>query len=132
MVFTPLRITQKKPWEISRKIRSPDQEIKGVDSYTKIFGTYGAAWAVLIVRAIDTGLVALVGWHLGASTWFYVALILLYLLCLVGFFQFRFNTTAKNAKRMETYAGLYIIAFDLILAIELIRSHGLEIRLWPS
>ncbi|MGI9515683.1 MAG: UbiA family prenyltransferase [Pirellulaceae bacterium] len=118
-------------WEISRKIRSPDQEIEGVDSYTKIFGTYGAAWAVLIVRAIDTFLVALVGWHIGASTWFYVALIVLYCLCLIGFLQFRFNTNAKNAKRMETYAGLYIIAFDLILAIELIRSHGVEFRLWP-
>ena len=48
-------------------------------------------------------------------------------LCLVGFFQYRFNTNAKTAKRMETYAGLYIIAFDLILAFELIRSHGVEL-----
>ena len=111
-------------WEISRKIRSPEQEIDGVDSYTKTLGTYGAAYAVLIVRVIDTGLVALVGWHIGASQWFYWALIGLFFLCLIGFFQYRFNTTATTAKRMETYAGLYIIAFDLILAFELIRSHG--------
>lgn len=114
-------------WEISRKIRAPEQEIEGVDSYTKIFGTYGAAYAVLVVRVIDTGIVALVGWHLGASAWFYWALIALFILCLVGFFRYRFKTSPKTAKRMETYAGLYIIAFDLILAFELIRSHGVEL-----
>jgi 4-hydroxybenzoate polyprenyltransferase len=114
-------------WEISRKIRAPEQEIEGVDSYTKIFGTYGAAYAVLVVRVIDTGIVALVGWHLGASAWFYWALLALFMLCLIGFFQYRFNTSPKTAKRMETYAGLYIIAFDLILAFELIRSHGVEL-----
>ncbi|MFK7768586.1 MAG: UbiA family prenyltransferase [Mariniblastus sp.] len=113
-------------WEISRKIRAPEEEIAGVDSYTKILGTYGAAYAVLIVRIIDTLIVAWVGWHIGASQWFYCALVALFLICLVGFFQFRFNTNAKTAKRMETYAGLYIIAFDLILAVELIRSHGVQ------
>lgn len=114
-------------WEISRKIRAPEQEIEGVDSYTKIFGTYGAAYAVLVVRVIDTGIVALVGWYLGVSAWFYWALVGLFMICMIGFFQYRFKTSPKTAKRMETYAGMYIIAFDLILAIELIRSHGVEL-----
>ena len=114
-------------WEISRKIRAPEQEIEGVDSYTKIFGTYGAAWAVLIVRVIDTAIVALVGWYIGASVWFYAALVGLFCVCLIGFYQYRFYTSEKTAKRMETYAGLYIIAFDLILAVELISRCGVMI-----
>lgn len=117
-------------WEISRKIRSPDQEIEGVESYTKIFGTYGAAHAVLIVRVIDTLMVALVGWYLNASIWFYVALIVLFCVCLSGYFRYLQNNNAKNAKRMETWAGMYIIAFDLILAFELIRSHGVSWQWW--
>ncbi len=117
-------------WEISRKIRAPEQEIEGVVTYTKVFGTYGAAYAVLIVRVIDTAIVALVGWKIQASWWFYVALVALFVVCLIGFFQYRFNTNAKTAKRMETYAGVYIIAFDLILAAELIRSHGVELKLF--
>ena len=111
-------------WEVSRKIRSPDQEIDGVDSYTKVFGTYGAAYVVLLIRVIDTGLVALVGHHLGVAKWFYAALVLLFAVCLTGFLQYRFHTNAKTAKRMEIYAGAYIVAFDLILAIELIRLNG--------
>lgn len=118
-------------WEISRKIRTPEQELEGVDSYTKIFGTYGAAYAVLLVRVIDTLMVALVGWHLGVSQWFYWALVGLFVICLISFFQYRFNTTPKTAKRMETYAGIYIIAFDLILAFELISRFGVKLQ-WES
>lgn len=114
-------------WEVSRKIRAPEDEIEGVDTYTRVFGTYGAAYVVLLIRVIDTVLVALVGWHLGVSVWFYAALVALFLVCLVGFFQYRFHTSRKTAKRMEVYAGMYIIAFDLILAVEIARLHGLEV-----
>jgi len=119
-------------WEISRKIRAPEEERDGVDTYTKIFGTYGAAYAVLVVRLIDTAMVAAVGCHLGVSRWFYVALILLYLACMIGFLQFRFRTSPKTAKRMETYAGMYIIAFDLAVAVELGLRHGVQFSWWPA
>ena len=51
----------------------------------------------------------------------------LFLVCLIGFFQYRFHTNRKTAKRMEIYAGMYIIAFDLILAIEIARLHGIRL-----
>jgi 4-hydroxybenzoate polyprenyltransferase len=114
-------------WEVSRKIRAPEDEIEGVETYTRIFGTYGAAYVVLLIRVIDTALVALVGWHLGLSPWFYAALVVLFLVCLVGFFQYRFHTSRKTAKRMEIYAGMYIIAFDLILAVFIALRYGLEL-----
>lgn len=113
-------------WEISRKIRAPDDERTGLDSYSRIFGTYGAAWMVLAVRVVDTGLVALVGHHLGLGAWFYWALVALFGVCTWGFVQYRRHTTTRNAKRLETYAGLYIVAFDLILAVELGRMLGVE------
>lgn len=111
-------------WEISRKIRAPEDERDGIETYTKVFGTYGAAYAVLIVRIIDTGMVALVGYHLGLPWWFYAVLIALYGVCLVGFLRFRFDTTTKTAHRMETYAGMYIIAFDITVALALGSLYG--------
>ena len=54
------------------------------------------------------------------------------MICLVGFYQYRFHTSAKTAKRMETYAGMYIIAFDLILAIELISRYGVRFAWLPT
>jgi 4-hydroxybenzoate polyprenyltransferase len=115
-------------WEISRKIRAPEQEIEGVDSYTKVLGLYGAAWAVVAVRVLDTGLVALVGSHLGLPSWFYSALLVLFAVCLVGFLRFRFRTSARTARAMETYAGLYIVAFDVILAVAIVQRNGITFR----
>lgn len=115
-------------WEISRKIRAPEEERDGVQTYTRLLGTYGAAWAVLAVRLVDTGLVMAVAWHLGLGSWFYWALIALYAVCLVGFLDYRLRTSPASARRMESYAGLYIVAFDLLLAVELVRLHGLEVR----
>lgn len=112
-------------WEVSRKIKAPEDEITGVDSYTRVFGTYGAAYAVIFIRIIDTAMISFVGWHLGLSRWFYIVLIALFCICLNGLYQFRFHTNTKNAKLMEKYAGAYIIAFDLTLAIEIIRIYGI-------
>jgi 4-hydroxybenzoate polyprenyltransferase len=114
-------------WEVSRKIRAPEEEREGVDSYTKVFGTYGAAYLVLFIRVVDTALVALVGWHLGLSIWFYAVLVALFLVCLVGFVHYRLRTSARTARRLETYAGLYIVAFDLTLAVEIVRLYGLRL-----
>ena len=117
-------------WEISRKIRAPEDERDGVDSYSKTFassfGQYGAAWVVIAIRLIDTGLVIWLGRHLGLGLAFEIALILLFLVCLVGFVDYRFHTHSRTAKRLETYAGLYIVAFDVILAVALVRLHGLS------
>jgi len=112
-------------WEVSRKIRAPEDEIEGVDSYTQVFGTYGASYIVIIIRIIDTMMVSLVGWYLGLSYWFYVVLIALFCVCLFSLYRFRFHTTAESAKRMEKVAGMYIIAFDLILVIEIIRTYSI-------
>jgi 4-hydroxybenzoate polyprenyltransferase len=113
-------------WEVSRKIRAPEDEREGVETYTRIFGTYGAAYIVLAIRVIDTALVLLVGRHLGLPPWFAVALVVLFLVTLIGFFQYRFQTSRKTAKRMETYAGMYIIAFDLILAVAIGSQYGVQ------
>ena len=114
-------------WEVSRKIRAPEDEREGVETYTRIFGTYGAAYIVLAIRVIDTALVILVGRHLGLPRWFDAALVALFLAMLIGFFQYRFQASRKTAKRMETYAGLYIIAFDLILAAAIGSMYGVEL-----
>ncbi|QDU55099.1 UbiA family prenyltransferase [Aeoliella mucimassa] len=111
-------------WEISRKIRAPEAEIEGVDTYSSLFGPRVAATTVLVIRVIDTGMVAAVGYHLQLSMWFYLALIVMFLATLTSYVAFIRQMTAKAAKHLERVAGLYIIAFDLALAIELIRKFG--------
>lgn len=114
-------------WELSRKIRAPQEERSGVDSYSRIFGVYGAASMVLLVRTIDTGLVCLIGWRLGLSVWFYVAVFTLFGLSLIGVIHYAAKATPAAAARLELYAGVYIVAFDLILAVEVARHFGFEV-----
>lgn len=114
-------------WEISRKIRAPEQERDGIDSYTKELGTYGAPWAVLGVRVVDTALVAIVGYHIGLAWWFYAALVALFAVTLVGFVQFRTDPSPETAERMESYAGLYIVAFDVAVAVAIAAKFGMEL-----
>lgn len=112
-------------WEISRKIRPPGGEVEGLDSWSRIFGPFGATALVLAMRVIDTGLVALVGVRLGLSPAFYAALGLLFLATAWGAIDFRLRPAEATARRLAAYAGMYIIAFDLLLAAELMRKHGL-------
>lgn len=113
-------------WEVSRKIRTPENEVDGIDSYTRIFGTYGAAYLVLLIRLIDSMLVVAIAWHLGFSQWFYALILLLYLVCLIGVYQYRFHTSPATARLMELYAGVYILSFDLALVFELGLTYGIQ------
>jgi hypothetical protein len=76
---------------------------------------------------IDTLMVSYVGWRLGLSPWFYGVLAALFCVCLAGLVQFRLRPGARTARRMETYAGFYIVAFDLTLAVELFRKLGVSL-----
>lgn len=113
-------------WEVSRKIRIPKDEIHGVDSYSSKFGTYGAAWLAQALRLISTLLVSIVAYQLDLSLRFYAILLLLLLACSVGLAQHMFFASSRTAKLMEVYAGIYILAFDLVLATELGLRYGIE------
>jgi 4-hydroxybenzoate polyprenyltransferase len=111
-------------WEISRKIRMPEDEIEGVSSYSKEFGMFKAANVVLVLRVLNTILAWIVGIYLHLGTFYYAGLIVLFFVTLYGLLRFRFNPTRKTAAKLEAYGGGYIILFYFVLAAELFRTHG--------
>lgn len=115
-------------WEISRKIRPPGGEIEGVDTYSSLFGPRVAATLVLAIRLVDTGMVAAIGAKLGLSVWFFTALVALFLATLYSYAAFIRNMSSTTARQLEKVAGMYIIAFDLTLAIELIHKYGVTLE----
>ncbi len=112
-------------WEISRKIRLPEDEIAGVDSYSKHLGLYTAGYVAMALRVLNTVLAWIVGYYLGLGTFYYSGLIVLFLVCLGGLLHFRFRTSRKTARMLEAYGGGYIIFFYFLLAAELLRTHGM-------
>lgn len=112
-------------WEISRKIRLPEDEIEGVSSYSKELGMFAACYVVMGLRILNTGLAWVIGFYLKLGTLYYVGLIFLFLITLFGLLHFRFNPTRQTAKNLEAYGGGYIILFYFVLAAELVRTHGI-------
>lgn len=111
-------------WEISRKIRAPQDELEGVESYSSRFGYRRAAQLVLGVRCIDTGLVFLVGAKLGLGPLFFLSLLGLFVLTTVSYKNFVDHPSRKSAKLLEIVAGMYILAFDIILAAAIAERFG--------
>lgn len=114
-------------WEISRKIRMPEDEIEGVDSYSGHLGLFAAGHVALVLRVLNTGLAWLVGAYLGLGPLYYAGLIALFLACLGGFLHFRLAPSRRTARNLEAYGGGYIVIFYLILAVELLRIHGVAL-----
>lgn len=113
-------------WEISRKIKLPEDEISGVSSYSQELGMYTAGYVVLGLRVLNTILAWIVGVYLDLGVFYYAGLIVLFLVCLYGLLRFRFNTTRKTTKDLEAYGGAYIILFYCLLAAELFRIYGVN------
>jgi len=113
-------------WEISRKIRLPEDEIEGVDSYSGHLGLFTAGYVAMGLRVLNTGLAWLVGVYLELGVFYYVGLVAIFFVSLFGLVHFRLRPTRQTARRLEAYAGGYIILFYFVLAAELLRTHGLE------
>jgi 4-hydroxybenzoate polyprenyltransferase len=114
-------------WEISRKIKLPEQELEGVPSYSKELGMFTAGYVVLALRVLNTVLAWIVGIYLDLGTFYYAGLIVLFLATMAGLLRFRLNPTPKTAKNLEAYGGGYIIMFYFVLAAELFRIHGVTL-----
>lgn len=112
-------------WEISRKIKMPEDEIKGVDTYSKHLGINRSANTVIVLRVLNTILAWIVGVYLNLGIFYYGGLIILFIITLFGMLRFRFKPNKKTAAQLEHYGGGYIILFYFILAAELFHQNGM-------
>lgn len=114
-------------WEISRKVRAPEDEVDGIQTYTKVFGTRGAGGVLIGLRVVDVAMAAAVGWAIGLGWGYYAALVAVFVVILVGNIQYLREPTSKRADRMETYAGLYIVLFHAIVAVAVAVEVGISV-----
>lgn len=103
--------------EIGRKLRSPEQEETGVDSYTQLWGAPLAvgAWMVAMLLTLLTAL----GAASAADAVSGVAIVLSLLMVLVAVNSVRFLQTRDGAvaKRFEMLAGVWTLTLYLSLGV---------------
>ncbi len=112
-------------YELSRKTRAPADERPGLITYSSVIGPYPSAYAALAAVLCAGAISALVGWMMSFEWWYHAAVGVLFLVFAFGVLQFRLRTTSSTAASLQIYAGVFIFAFDILLAVELIRAHRL-------
>lgn len=112
-------------YELARKTRAPADERPGLLTYSNVMGPYPPAWGALIALLFSGVVSALVGLLLDFAWWYHAIVMSLLLMVAFGVIHFRVRTTTVTAANLQIYAGMFIFAFDILLAAELIRLHGL-------
>lgn len=116
-------------FEVTRKLRAPEDERDTIDSYTKVLGTTRAPVVVMALLALGTGTLTVLLDTLMAEAvgpiWL-GALIAVMLPALVSLQGFRSTPSAKAAKRCEGMVALCMLSGYVIMlvAIGLERGFG--------
>ncbi len=114
-------------FELARKTCAPADERPGLITYSSVMGAYPPAWGVLLALSFSGIISALVGVLLHFAWWYHAVVAVLLLMVAFGVLHFRFHTTTATAANLQIYAGMFIFAFDILLAVELVRLHGLRL-----
>lgn len=112
-------------YELARKTRAPQDERPGLITYSAVMGPYPAAGAALLALLFSGVISLMVGFLLHFGVWYHVTVAILLLIVAAGMLHFRLRTNTATAANLPLYAGMFIFAFDVLLAVELIRLHGL-------
>ncbi len=114
-------------FEITRKTKGPEEERDSIESYSRIFGTKGAAWVVI---ALVTAMVTIQLWliHIIAShlpLWAALILATFYGLGLFFLQAFLRSPSAKARSKNEAAVALTMLAGYAVLIAVALNQHGL-------
>ena len=101
--------------EVGRKIRAPEDEETGVETYSALYGATRAIWLWIGIVTLTYISALLASNYADYGQTGVIALTTIYLLTLLAPYLFLRNPSAKRSKLMETTAGLWTIGMYLTL-----------------
>lgn len=118
--------------EIVRKTRGPEEERDTVDSYSKVFGTKGSAYLVLVLATFMLlqmlavcGFIVSEGFYVG-----YGIIFLGYALVLFSMTKFLLNPTLEGREKNEVACALFMLLGYLVLISAVIAERQIQFSLW--
>ncbi len=103
--------------EIGRKIRGPQDEEEGVNTYSRIWGMKNAVLVWLGAMSLTWSFACCAAWQIGFLGPAIIVLALLLsgaIVTCAGFFR---EPTLKRSKRIEAFAGIWTLTLYLILGV---------------
>ena len=101
--------------EVGRKIRTPEQEEMGVETYSSLWGSRRAAWIWIGIVAGTCATAILAALHAGYGMTGTVVLLGMFLLAMIPPALFLIRPDPKRSRLIETTAGLWTIGMYLTL-----------------
>lgn len=113
-------------WEMSRKVRMPEDEHPQIDTYSKHFGPMGAstmAYAVLVSGAVCA---SFAGIQAGFPGYAFGLLGLGWIVATVGFVRFWLKPTPKGAKGLDNWAAVLMLLCYIAIAVGAVAGRGIH------
>ncbi len=110
--------------ELGRKLRQPQDEEPGVETYSYLWGKTGAASAWLIALASTLALAAVAASQIHFTTAVIVPLLFIFIFAIIG--CIRFTRGSRSGKSLETISAVWTLVLYLNLGLTpLIFKHAL-------
>lgn len=112
-------------FEVSRKIKSPKDEIPSIQTYSQLFGPVKAASIALGALLIASLLMFVLLSFIQVGWIFYAGIVLLFGCCMALFLPFIRNPHTANPKKLELASSCYMLAAYLLIIIATLLQTGL-------
>jgi 4-hydroxybenzoate polyprenyltransferase len=103
--------------EIGRKLRAPEDEEEGVETYTRVWGRARAVLAWLVVMAVTAAFAILAAAHVQSSRTVALALGAVFIASSVAGASLVSSPKRGRGKHLEALAGLWTVALYLTVGV---------------
>jgi 4-hydroxybenzoate polyprenyltransferase len=101
--------------EIGRKIRAPEAEEHGVETYSALYGPRRATWIWIAVTAVTFLSAVVAAWFAGFGLPGFLGLLVFLVIALIPALKFLKTANQTDATKIETAAGIWTIGMYLTL-----------------
>ncbi len=115
-------------WEMSRKIRMPEEEHDQIDTYSKHFGPSGASVLAFAILGAGATCAGALGVFLDFPPYAFGILLVGVILMQVGFALFWRKPTAKGARRLGDWAAVTMLSSYLAIALGSLAGQGIRLN----
>jgi len=113
-------------WEVSRKLRTPDDEVEGDETYSSRLGVWGAAAAYVLVQGLGAACLYVVGERLALAPWFGGLVVSVFVGNVGAAIRFVVLTSRASAKLVNGFASLTLVGTNLATVIAVVGAAGVE------
>lgn len=113
-------------WEISRKVRMPQDEHPQIETYSKRYGPFGASAIAYLSLSIGAGAALYGGILAGFPVYAFGLLGLGWLVMTVGFARFWVKPTSRGAIGLDNWAAVLMLLCYIAVAVGAVADRGVR------